>query len=449
MATYTWVGTDPNDPNDWNDPANWQVGGAPASAPPGPNDDVIIGPGSEVTGSGDLQSASMTVSGSTDLGTTSQPATFDTGALSVSGGLTLQGSGTSITDTGSASFANGTTLDGGVTSVQGTATFGSTFTLENAELDLSTTSTATLSTLTIIGATTLSGDLTTTALSDSGAASLTLGTGTLDVAGSSPSSPVELPPLTIEGNVTLEGTFGASSLTVLGGATLNLNAGDSLTAATAAFDPSGDMVLTDGTLLVTGNATLGSVLTVTGAGALTIDGTVDTDGGSIYASNNSRAEVGTLDGASGGITLSADSTSSIEIGTAGTASTATITIDSGVTVTESGSFTAPGIVVDGTLAVEPDQTLTLDGTDRGLSGSGSVQIGQGSSLVVDGVRSRRVRQGRGRLRRNGRIALAGAQRLQRSGTIGSEDQRTQFDRRDRVPGSGDQRAICGRHLEPV
>ena len=110
------------------------------------------------------------------------------------------------------------TLDGGTTSVQGAATFGSGFTLENAELDLTTTSTATLSTLTIIGATALSGDLTTTVLADSAATSLTLGTGTFDVTGSSLASPAQLPSLTIEGNTTLEGTFDAPSLTVLVGA---------------------------------------------------------------------------------------------------------------------------------------------------------------------------------------------------------------------------------------
>jgi hypothetical protein len=142
------------------------------------------------------------------------------------------------------------------------------------------------------------------------------------------------------------------------------------------------VVLTDGTLLVTDNATLGSFLTVTGAGTLTIDGTVETYGGSISASANSRVEIGTLDGASGGITLSADGTSAIEIGTAGTASTATITIDGGVTVTESGSSRRRA---SSSMARRTSRTLTLDATGRGLSGSGSLQIGQGSSLVVDGV----------------------------------------------------------------
>ena len=94
-----------------------------------------------------------------------------------------------------------------MTSIAGQATFGATFTLNGAELDLSTTYPASLTTLTLVGATTLSGDITTTALSDSDAISLTLGTGTFDVSGSSSSSPALLPALTIKGDVTLEGTF--------------------------------------------------------------------------------------------------------------------------------------------------------------------------------------------------------------------------------------------------
>ena len=333
---------------------------------------------------GRLESASLTVAGSTDL-----EGSFETGTLSLSGVLDLTGT---LSDSGAATFANGTTLEGGVTGVQGAATFGSTFTLENAELDLSTSSTATLTTLTLIGATTLSGDVTTTALSDSSATSLTLGTGTFDVSGSSSSSPALLPALTIKGDTTLEGTFNSTSdpcpsLTVLGGAELYLNAGDSLVAATASFDPSGYVSLTDGTLTVTGAASFGSSLTVTGAGSFTVDGTLTTQNGSINASDSSRVEINTLNGTSGGITLYADGTSTIEIGGQDVGTAGSITINSGVSFTKSGYFSAPVIADNGTITVAPSTSLTIygNGSSRGLTGSGTVDIDKGSSLTLNGV----------------------------------------------------------------
>ncbi|MGD0864719.1 MAG: hypothetical protein ABSA49_04085 [Rhizomicrobium sp.] len=384
MANYTWVGTDSSDPTDWNDPNNWTVAGAPATSPPGPNDSVTIDAGSDtvsIGGTGELQSASLTLTSSTG-GSIDLTGTFDTGTLGLTGVLQLQGT---LTDSGTASFADGATLEGGTTGVQGAATFGSAFTLENAELDLSTSSTATLSTLDLIGAVTLSGDITTTSLSDSGATSLTLGTGTFGVSSSTPSAPALLAPLTIAGDDTLAGAFSTSSLTVTGGAALNLNAGDSLTASGAAFDPSGSVSLTDGTLLITGNASLGSSLSVSGAGSLTVDGTLSTDGGSIGASDNSRVLIGELNGSGGEVSLSADGTSVIEIGSENTATTGTITIDSGIGVTAWGSFSAPAIVVNGTLDVANGEELSLSGSGRGLTGSGSVQIGSGSSLYLSGV----------------------------------------------------------------
>ena len=384
----TWTGAVSTD---WNTAANWNNGSGPATAPPTSSDTATINAGSgndTVTGSGALESAELTLS-STGTGSVNLTGSYYTGSLNLTGLVQLTGS---ISDSGTATFAKGAALDGGTTSVQGAATFGSTFTLENAELDLSTSSTATLTTLTLIGATTLSGDVTTTALSDSSATSLTLGTGTFDVSGSSSSSPALLPALTIKGDATLEGTFNSTSdpcpsLTVLGGAELYLNAGDSLVAATASFDPSGYVSLTDGTLTVTGAASFGSSLTVTGAGSFTVDGTLTTQNGSINASDSSRVEINALNGTSGGLTLTADGTSTIEIGDQNVGTAGSITIDSGVSFTESGTFSAPVIADNGTITVAPNTSLTLYGnaSSRGLTGTGTIDIDKGSSLTLNDV----------------------------------------------------------------
>ena len=86
--------------------------------------------------------------------------------------------------------------------------------------------------------------------------------------------------------------------------------------------------------------------------------------------------------------LSVDSASSLEIGAAGSAARAAITVDPGASVTLGGpseepSFlTAPSIIDNGAIAVTAGESLTLDG---GLTGSGQVDIGAGANLSVEGV----------------------------------------------------------------
>ena len=380
---------------DWNTASNWNVGSSPATAPPTSNDTATINAAAgtdTVTGTGSLQSATLTLSssgaGSVNL-TGSFYTGYNAGALNLTGLVLLSGA---IYDYGAAAFANNATLSGGAITVVGAATFGSAFTLKNGALNLSTASTATLTTLTLVGAAALSGDITTTALSDASATSLTLGTGVFDVSGSSATSPALLPALTINGYATLVGVFNsasnpAPSLTLLAGADLILNTGDALTAATATFNTSGTVSLTDGDLTVTGNASFGSYLTVTGAGSFTVDGTLTTNNGTINASNSSRVEIGALNGASGGLTLYADATSTIEIGGGNVGAAGSITIDTGVSFTESGYFSAPVIVVNGTVTVAANTALKLQGTStsRGLTGSGAIDIDQGAALTVYNV----------------------------------------------------------------
>ena len=126
---------------------------------------------------------------------------------------------------------------------------------------------------------------------------------------------------------------------------------------------------------------------MTGASSSTVDGTLTTQNGSINASDSSRVEINALNGTSGGLTLDFDGTSTIEIGGQDVGTAGSITIDLGVSFTESGTFSAPVIADNGTITVAPSTSLTLDGnaSSRGLTGSGTVNIDKGSSLTLNGV----------------------------------------------------------------
>ena len=372
MATYVWNGAT----SDWFTPSNWLVAGKIPSSPPGSSDTVqITSNGSLLTVSGGgAQSAALNITGPVYL-----DGSFSTASLNVSGSLQVLGT---VADAGTASFANGASLQGGVVSVQQQATFGASFTLNGAELDLAYAYPASISTLTLQGAATLGGAWTITTLDDSKSTSLTLGAGSFTVT----NAPPKLQSLIIAGPQTLVGTFTTGGLTVLGGATLTLNQGDSLTADTATFQSSGNVNLNAGTLTVRGDASFGSSLTLSGAGTFAVGGTLSTLNGSISASNSSRAEIANLDGTSGGLTLTSDATSAIEIGGQNVGAAGSITIDAGVSFTESGTFTAPIIADNGSITVAPDTSLSLSSSgSRGLTGTGSINIEGGSSLTLNGV----------------------------------------------------------------
>ena len=82
-----------------------------------------------------------------------------------------------------------------------------------------------------------------------------------------------------------------------------------------------------------------------------------------------------------------DGTSTIEIGGQNVGTAGSITIDSGVSFTESGTFSAPVIADNGTITVAPNTSLTIYGnsSSRGLTGTGTMNIDKGSSLTLNGV----------------------------------------------------------------
>jgi len=229
--------------------------------------------------------------------------------------------------------------------------------------------------------------------------------------------------LTIDGSTLLGGQFETGSLTASGSATaLDLNTGDTLTVSGAAsieaatldggslevggalstngyesiaIDNGGVLtagslstsyasylVGSDGILSIKGNVSdaYGTSIDAQG-GELAVLGTFTTNDSYIYASSGGVAQLAGLTAGSsyGSVDLSADSASSIEIGSSGGTAVGAITVDSGVTTTDDGSFSAPSIVDEGTIAVVASQSLSLQGA---LSGGGQVRIGAGSSLQV-------------------------------------------------------------------
>jgi hypothetical protein len=171
--------------------------------------------------------------------------------------------------------------------------------------------------------------------------------------------------LTINGSTSLAGQFTTGTLAVNGSIlSVNLNTGDTLTVTgNTSVGGQNDTVTVDGTLTVQGEASLSfdDLITATGGGRIQLGG-LTTSGGNV---------------------LSVDSTSSIEIGTTGGVSAGSITIDQLATATAGGNateFSAPNVVVDGTLAVAAGSVLLMDGS---LGGSGQIQIGSGGKLIVE------------------------------------------------------------------
>ena len=146
----------------------------------------------------------------------------------------------------------------------------------------------------------------------------------------------------------------------------------------------GGTVTVDGNVSDSGSGSAASSYSVNG-GTFTVEGIFVSTSDSVYAQNGGKVQLAALqqDVHQNGVTLYVyDSTSSIEIGTAGGAAGGTITIDSGSSVTESGTFYAPTIVDKGALTVAAGETLYMEGV---LGGSGSVSIDAGSTLNLYGA----------------------------------------------------------------
>jgi hypothetical protein len=318
----------------WDNAANWDDTTArqtPASVAPGSNDNVSINEAGSagvnvITGVGDA--ASLTIAGATILA-----GQFTTGTLNANEALTVS-TGDTLMITGNASFQT-LTVDGTLTVTGSVPSSPYSFTLN--------------------GTATVGGDL--------ALYIFTLNGGMLRV----------------HGNLSDETT---------GGVVLN---GGTVTARSLDLGAQSWSLKNGATLSITGNFTDDSI--VGESNALSIDDSTFTVGGtfttaspgsvsdSISVSNSGRVQLAALaTGADVSLVVN-DSTSSLEIGTAGGVAAGSLTIDNGVTVTPAvGGFDAPKIVVDGTFETAPGDSFTLDGS---LGGNGQIQIGINGNLIVE------------------------------------------------------------------
>ncbi len=191
----------------------------------------------------------------------------------------------------------------------------------------------------------------------------TIGTGLSDVVtgiGNSAS-------LTVDGQVDLAGQFTTGSL-VMGNAAFQ----DGLALGSGA-----SLLVTGAVTAATGTSSSSSSYWISG-GSLTVDGAFTyAMGTAMFISNGGHVKLAGTTNLTGEINV--DSTSSIEIGTAGGTAAGSIAVDNGVTTTLSGFLVAPTIVDNGTIAIPTGTTLTLSGA---LAGAGQIDIENGASLTV-------------------------------------------------------------------
>ena len=386
----------------WDNPSNWSdttAGQDPATLAPGSNDAVTINPaegGAEnvITGTGN--SASLTIGGAAAL-----QGQFTTGALTLeedaSSSITLP-SNASLNVTGGISSNDSSTIavSGGQLTIAGG--------INNLYYDNLTISggTATITgdivnhigdSLNVSGGSAIiDGNIFYNSLSDHSAIDISGGTfqldGSVNYNDYADAFYVTGGQAIISGDLNSSPVSGYESFSVSGGGSATIMGSISETNASS-FSVSGGSATIIGNVTNTpnsyglGNGT-GDSLTITEGGTLAVGGTVtDQNGSIIQIASGGQAQLGGLSQSTGSVSV--DSTSALEIGTAGGAAEGAITIDPGVTVGASigASFSAPSIVNNGIIDVTSG-ALTLNGS---LMGSGEVKIDSGGNATITSVNS--------------------------------------------------------------
>ena len=325
-----------------------------------------------------------------------------TGSLTTSSGGTFQGPGTVTVASGASwDVAGSTSVNGGGVVNDGTATIDATDTL-NVGSGATVTNHGTLtmhSSAAVFG---------------TNANAVFANTGTLVV------SPGSIGTATFGGNLVVNSTgsiqLSSGTLDVYSGATLNLNAGSSVTGSGTLQD--------QGVLGINSTQALAMPLlvqgTITGAGALTVSGSLTSSGGTFQGP-------GTVTVASGASWDVAGSTSVtgggvVNDGTATIDATETLSIGSGATVTNHGTFTLDAssevdgagsnafFTNTGTVVVSPGSTgtATLRGGYLVVNSTGPIRISSGTLDVYSGAT----------LNLNAGSSVSGSGTLQDQGVLG-------------------------------
>ena len=189
------------------------------------------------------------------------------------------------------------------------------------------------------------------------------------------------------------GTLTAATLVQSLG-TINLNGGSITVGAVQpgalATDTSNTYDVTGGVFTVTGSIAggangAGDTFNVSG-GAFVVEGSVALGSDTVSAVTGGVVQFASVNATAGGAdTFTVDSTSSIEIGGAGAAQAGALTIDAGSVLTDGGWITARVIVDNGTIEVGVGESLVIDGTSGGLIGTGAVQIDAQATATIAGV----------------------------------------------------------------
>ena len=192
--------------------------------------------------------------------------------------------------------------------------------------------------------------------------------------------------LTLLGSTSLNGSFNTGAVlvgTAVAGGALNVASGAVLNAASATLLNGPLTVSGTGTrLLVSGAVTVGGTRALTGGSAIDA---LAVSGGAVMQAGSLALPSGS--GGFGSNAISVDSTSTLEVGTAGAAAAGALTIDAGQTVAGAGSLTAPGGIVNQGTLVAQSGTLSLSGP---MSGMGTLQIGTGARLALNSASTQAV-----------------------------------------------------------
>jgi hypothetical protein len=194
------------------------------------------------------------------------------------------------------------------------------------------------------------------------------------------------------GATNVTGNGAAASLTTIGNVLLwgGLAVGGTVSGVSGRLTQGGTLAL-DGaaSLVLAGGATIDGLLQVGGGSKLTAAGDLFLNNGeTLLAFGGSTVRFGSINfnrfpGDLVGRVIAVDATSSVEIGTTGTASKGALTIDSGTFA--DGIQTVNGnIVVNGTLAGNNMVIGRFGTTAPSISGTGTLQIGAGGSLTLAG-----------------------------------------------------------------
>ena len=404
---FNWIGSSGGS---WGSASNWQdvtLGQNPSTTAPGNKNAVTIsGPTGSIyeviTGGG--ASASLSLTGLLDfigayttglltvgaMQVASNGVTFTAGNLTLGTGSSLQASSVTVTDgsvlvsgTGAALSSSGLLTLGTLSGYYQANPSGSGYVYDpgiSASLSVAAGAGLTMSGGGVIANGTLSAD----------GAGTTVGiTGNL-VLGSAPPSGYTQPysyASTGSANVSNGAAVTISGSVTEWGSSLNISgSGSTVNIAGSLTESNGSSVS------VSGNS---AVLNI--SGTLTLDSLYSGYGiNSLSVSSNGKARAATLllqDNFASGQTacssyvaaISVDTTSSLEIGTTGTAAMGTITVDTAIGVTVNAAYAKlSGAVVDNgsiTMSISGG-TLSINGN---LSGTGQVQIGANDTLILNGT----------------------------------------------------------------